>query len=57
MIQSVALSFLRHILTAAGTLAVTKGYADADSMTQIVGAIVTFATLVWAAVEKKNREA
>lgn len=57
MISSIALSMLRHILTAAGTWAVAKGFTDVGTVEQVVGALVTIATLVWAAVEKKQRDA
>ena len=55
MISSIAFSMLRHILTAAGTWAVAKGFTDIGTVEQVVGALVTIATLVWAALEKKDR--
>jgi hypothetical protein len=42
------LSVLRHILTAAGTFVVAKGWISADMSGQLVGAIITIASVAFA---------
>lgn len=39
---SVALSFLRQLLLAGGTVVVSKGYLDGDTVTTLVGALMAF---------------
>lgn len=51
MVQAV----LRHLLTAGGTVLVTKGVLDAGSAEAVVGALVTLAGVVWSLVEKRGR--
>lgn len=46
--MKVAISILRHVLTAAGGATVMTG----DETEQVIGAIVTIATIGWSAFEK-----
>lgn len=45
---------IRHILTALGTLAVTKGIFDAGMAEQIIGVVMTIVGLGWSFWQKKN---
>lgn len=42
------LSILRHLLTAAGTFVVTKGWISADMSAQLIGALITIASVAFA---------
>lgn len=45
-------SILRHILTFGGGFVVAKGWIAADTLPQVVGAIITLGGAVWAMVNK-----
>lgn len=45
-------SILRHILTFGGGFIVAKGWIDTETMTGIVGAIITIGGAIWALVNK-----
>lgn len=45
-------TILRHILTFGGGFAVAKGWVSAESMTGIVGAIITVGGVVWGIFNK-----
>lgn len=55
MNSAMVLSIARHVLTAAGAWAVTKGYLDSATLEQVVGAVLTIAAVIWGAVDKKGR--
>lgn len=46
----------RSLLLSIGGIAVSKGYIDNDTLTQIVGAVITLATAAWGVVEKLRRD-
>lgn len=54
MTPDLALSFLRHLLTGAGTALVTKGVVDEATMTSLVGGILAAVSLAWMAVTRKK---
>lgn len=45
-------SILRHILTFGGGFIVAKGWIDTETMTGIVGAIITIGGAIWAMINK-----
>jgi len=45
-------SILRHVLTFGGGFIVAKGWVSAETMTGIVGAIITIGGAIWAVVNK-----
>lgn len=45
-------SILRHILTFGGGFIVAKGWVSAETMTGLVGAVITIGGAVWALVNK-----
>lgn len=47
-------SFLRHLLTAAGGILVSKGYVDGGMVDAGVGALITLIGLGWAVWHKKK---
>lgn len=47
-------SILRHILTFGGGFVVAKGWVDAETMTGIVGAIITIGGAVWGFLNKTS---
>lgn len=42
----------RSLLLTIGGIGVSKGYYDNETLTQVVGAVITIATAVWGVVEK-----
>lgn len=48
------LGIIRHVLTAAGSILVLKGYTDEVTATTIVGAIITAVGAIWSIVDKKE---
>lgn len=54
MSQAMILSIVRHVLTAVGGIAVAKGYIDSDTLTQVVGAVVTLVGAGWGAWNAKK---
>lgn len=52
MTQTILALILRHVLTAAGAIAVAKGYATDDMISQIIGALSTIGGLVWSVYQK-----
>ncbi len=53
MNQEQVLGIVRHILTAAGGVLVTKGYVDANTLATIVGALATLIGAGWSIWIKK----
>jgi len=47
---------LRHVLTFAGGYLVTQGIIDEQTLTEIVGAVITLAGFVWSWIDKKEEE-
>lgn len=54
--KSAVLSAVRSIAIALGSLAAAKGYIDADSVTGVVGALVTIISAAWGVVDKLGKE-
>ena len=48
------LGIVRHSLTFIGGIVVAKGYIDNSTVTEIVGAVVTFAGTVWSIINKNK---
>lgn len=48
------LGIIRHVLTAAGSILVLKGYTDEVTATTVVGAIITAVGAIWSIVDKKE---
>lgn len=44
----------RQLLTVGGTYLVTKGYIDAGTAAEVVGAIIVLASLTWSVFHKKQ---
>jgi len=47
---------VRHALTVAGTVLVTKGVIDEAMLTEVVGAVITLTSFVWSFISKKEVE-
>lgn len=47
---------LRHVLTFAGGYLVTQGIIDEQTLTEIVGAVITLAGFAWSWIDKKEEE-
>lgn len=45
-------SILRHVLTFGGGFIVAKGWVSAETMTGLVGAVITVGGAIWAIVNK-----
>lgn len=48
------LGIVRHILTFAGGFLVTKGLADVEVSSELVGAVITIVGAVWSIIQKKK---
>lgn len=55
MNREAILGVIRHILTFAGGVMVTKGFATADEATAAVAALVTLIGVVWSVIDKTRR--
>lgn len=55
MNRDTILGLIRHLLTYGGGIVTAKGYADADDVSTIVGALVALAGAAWSIIEKRNR--
>lgn len=53
MNMTIVSAVLRHILTAAGGVAVAKGYLDSGTLDTAVGAILTLVGLGWSIWDKR----
>jgi uncharacterized protein YaaW (UPF0174 family) len=47
-------SLIRHGLSAGGGYLVAKGLVSADQLPEVVGAVITLASLVWSIWSKKK---
>jgi len=47
---------IRHILTFLGGYLVTQGIIDEQTLTEVVGAIITISGFVWSWISKKETE-
>lgn len=47
---------LRHVLTFAGTVLVTKGVIDEAMLTEVVGAVITLTSFVLSWIDKQPKE-
>lgn len=50
-------AILRHVLTAAGGVAVARGYLDSGTLETAVGAVLTLVGLAWSIWDKKANAA
>jgi len=57
MTPSIISAFLRHLLTAAGGVAVAKGYVDSGTLETVIGAIMTLVGFGWSFWDKKKNAA
>jgi len=48
-------SLIRHVLTAAGGFLVAKGIASAEQITEIVGALLSLASVGWS-IKSNNKK-
>lgn len=53
MNRDTILGIVRHVLTAAGGIAVTKGYLDESALVAGVGALVALAGVIWSIIDKR----
>lgn len=49
------LGIVRHTLTFVGGIVVTNGLVDQSSMTELSGAILTIAGVVWSIMNKRKK--
>lgn len=54
MNKDIVLGIVRHILTGAGTILVTKGITDSGTLETGVGAVITLASVIWSMAHKKD---
>jgi hypothetical protein len=54
MNQSVILGIVRHVLTTAGGVLITKGVTDNAGVEAIVGGLVAAVGVVWSIFAKRN---
>jgi len=54
MSKEIILGIIRHVLTAAGGVLVTKGLADTAGVESAVGALVTLAGFIWSVLAKRQ---
>lgn len=45
---------VRTVLVSAGSILVTKGYVDDETLNQIVGALIVLGMGVWSVIQKKG---
>jgi len=50
-------SLIRHALTAAGGFLVAKGIASTEQLTEIVGALLSLASIGWSIKSNKKKSA
>ena len=53
MNRETILGIVRHVLTAAGGIAVTKGYIDESALVAGVGAFIALAGVIWSIIDKR----
>ena len=56
MNQDLVLSLVRHALTAAGSILVTKGVIDAGSLDAAIGALITLGSVGWMLATRKRAQ-
>lgn len=56
MDKGTALGIVRHILTAAGGVLVTKGVIDDVGLTQAVGGLIALLGVAWSMYDKKQKK-
>ena len=56
MSQEQVLGILRHLLTTAGGVIVSKGVTDEATMTTIIGGIVAVAGIIWSVYSNKKSQ-
>lgn len=55
MQKDVILGLVRHALTGAGFVVVSKGIADQGIVTEGIGALMTLFSIAWSVADKKKR--
>jgi hypothetical protein len=55
MKQEQVLGVARHILTFVGGILVMKGVVDDQTITELIGGVITFAGVVWSFVDKVKK--
>ncbi len=54
--NQIIIAFLRHILTFIGGTVVAKGLLDEATMTELVGAALSFISMSWMAIDKLKKK-
>ncbi len=55
MNKEVILGIIRHILTFAGGVLITKGIIDESTMQELVGSLGTTIGLIWSVIQKNKQ--
>jgi hypothetical protein len=56
IMNQIIIAFLRHILTFIGGTVVAKGLLDEATMTELVGAALSFISMSWMAIDKLKKK-
>lgn len=56
MNSTVILGIVRHVLTGLGGAAVAGGWMSDGMVTELVGAVVTLAGVVWSVIDKRAKK-
>lgn len=56
IMNQIILAFLRHILTFIGGTVVAKGLLDEATMTELVGAAISFISVTWMTIDKIKKK-
>jgi len=54
MLRPAILALIRQILTVAGTALVAKGYAQANDVEPVIGALLTIGSVIWSIADKRT---
>lgn len=57
MDQADILAIVRHVLTAAGGILVTRGVIDDGQLQMAIGGVLAIAPVIWALVQKRQQRA
>ena len=55
MLKPAILALIRQVLTVAGTALVAKGYVQASDVEPLIGATLTFGSVIWSVADKRGR--
>jgi heme A synthase len=56
IMNQIVLAFLRHLLTFIGGTVVAKGLLDEATMTELVGALISFISVGWMTIDKIKKK-